>query len=97
MIYFFQCQEYVKIGTTTDLIRRRENIQICNPYEITCLGVMKGSYKEEREVHDMFKKYHLRGEWYILNQDITNYINKHIENIKLKEPSEFDCIDITKD
>jgi len=61
-VYFIRVGEYVKIGTSKNIERRRRDIETNNPYKVTLLWVDKELYEEEW--HIIFKHRLHRGEWY---------------------------------
>jgi len=70
-VYFIQCGEKgpVKVGKAKDVEIRRAELQTGNPAALIIRVVlvadseMNASYLE-REFHRLFKKYHIRGEWF---------------------------------
>ena len=76
MIYFITQQDkYVKIGYTGNSpVKRFISLQIGNPHKLTLWGAIQGDATEEAYLHRMFRKNHLRGEWYHLTTDIIKYM-----------------------
>ena len=65
-IYFISDGTYVKIGVATDIEKRLRALQIGNSNK---LNVIKKIYSDnvydvEKALHETFKKYRIRGEWY---------------------------------
>jgi len=58
--------KYVKIGYCMgdNLKERISSLQIGNPDELVCFGVLRGGMEQEKELHEKFKKLHYRGEWF---------------------------------
>lgn len=65
-VYFIQDVETgaIKIGVSLDPKARLSQLQIGHPYQLILLGVMPGSRREEVELHVMFERFHIRGEWF---------------------------------
>lgn len=79
MIYFIydSNNNAVKIGKTNkdSLYVRLSMIQVGNPNELTILGVMDGDLDKEQELHQEFKKYYIRGEWFTYSDEIKEYVS----------------------
>lgn len=90
MIYFYKTNNTVKIGVTTKLNNRVSSINTCNPYskDSEIILVLEGDREKEKEFHKKFKQYRINGEWFLLSDEIINFIsnNKHndINPIKKK-------------
>jgi hypothetical protein len=67
--------EAVKIGKTNNIFRRFRSFQIAHPNILELLA----TYPEniERKLHKLFKKYHIRGEWFEYSEEIKEWIDKH--------------------
>lgn len=76
MIYFIQASStpYVKIGFTKDVEKRRRNLQSENPHELKILGVCDGDRSVERHYHSVFKKLHIRGEWFQIGPELQKFL-----------------------
>lgn len=68
MIYFIQAGEYIKVGISSRKAwyHRLSNFQVSNPHEIRVLKLLKTSEprKDEARFHELLKMYHVRGEWF---------------------------------
>lgn len=64
----------VKIGFTTNVRSRLKGLSTGSPTEIEVLAVFPGTMADERELHQRFAKDHLRGEWFRLSPEITEFI-----------------------
>ncbi len=88
MIYFIR-QEYdslVKIGHTHDIKHRLSALQVSNGHKLEVILLIRGMFKEEQEIHDLFSDDKFRGEWYYFSDDIKNYIKSQYDNdIRLPE------------
>jgi hypothetical protein len=76
MMYFVANSEKVegKIGTSSDPEQRFSQLQIGNSAKLDLMGIMNGDKKTETDIRNKFKKYHIRGEWYKLNDEIIKFI-----------------------
>lgn len=61
-VYFIQCGEYIKIGSSSDISRRVKDIESDNPFKITLVKI--DNNHSEEYWHIKFKKHHHKGEWY---------------------------------
>ena len=74
MIYFITDYEYIKIGTTVDLLNRFNSLQSNNPKQLYVLATTEGSYKEEKELHNKFKNYRYNREWFYYSKEIKDFV-----------------------
>lgn len=74
MIYFIRSQEFVKIGYTDDLNVRLPQLQVGNPHNLELLLIYPGDIKVERELHSAFSKFHHSNEWFVLSEEIEQFI-----------------------
>ena len=72
MIYFLlnRVRNAVKIGSAVDVPRRLSQLQIGSPDPLELLGTSPGSLQEERELHQHFRCFHIRGEWFEAHPDL---------------------------
>ena len=82
MVYFItQGNEYVKIGYTNGVPNRRlGELQVGNPHELSIKLLLFGDDRMERAMHEQFKQYHCRGEWYYLSHELVEYIDSNIKS-----------------
>lgn len=74
--YFIQSGEFVKIGYSDKCIKKRlSSLQISSPFELILLAVIDSRQYTEKQLHSMFSKYHVRGEWFQLSDEIKTFIN----------------------
>lgn len=84
-IYFIldETNNAVKIGYTgRDIQTRKIDIERYNPGSIKILGAIKIGQKArtyENKIHETFKKYHIRGEWYRYEEEVRKSIEKLLE------------------
>jgi len=81
-IYFIQSGENgpVKIGQSEDPIARLEQLQTGNPEELKLLWVYEGDEYTEHEIHEMFKKDRVRGEWFKFTDELKTFVLKELKN-----------------
>jgi Meiotically up-regulated gene 113 len=66
MIYFMhipQCSA-LKVGLSNDPQRRLREAGTFSPHPVYLLGTIPGAEERERVLHEQFRDYHLRGEWF---------------------------------
>ena len=85
LIYFIHMENNMKvfkIGYTTDLKRRLEALQVAHPYSLHVYATIENvSKKQETELHHLFKKNHVRGEWFAITPDIIDLVCKNNTNL----------------
>lgn len=64
MIYFIRAGKTVKIGVSDNPNLRLRELQTGNPFRLKLLGVMAGEYMVEKELHSLFERFRLEGEWF---------------------------------
>ena len=79
MIYFIQQENYIKIGFTTNPIRRVNTIQVSLPIKLNVLLIIDGDVKLEKEIHNLFSTIRTRGEWFLFDSSIEDYIKSRIK------------------
>jgi hypothetical protein len=74
-LYFLECGEFVKIGTTKDIKYRLKELQCGNPYDvrIICFFANK-TFRDEFYIHAKLKEYRHCGEWFALPENMINEI-----------------------
>jgi hypothetical protein len=65
-VYFIQAgyDGPIKIGTAKNVEARKAELQTGNPRKLHVLGKRAGGRDVERELHDRFRAYRIRGEWF---------------------------------
>ena len=73
-IYLLKCGKFYKVGIATDPDSRRAACQTGCPHEIRLVASWKSTdaYKEERQIHELLKPYHHRGEWFRLPKSLVD-------------------------
>ena len=78
MIYFIQNTEtkHIKIGYSDNVRNRLSDLQISSPHELTILTICEGGIELEKELHNKFNDYYVRGEWFNPSEELINYVNE---------------------
>ncbi len=63
-VYFIAAAGHIKIGTTTDLLRRFKALQSANPESLTVLAAIPGDRAVEAALHESLMAYRVRLEWF---------------------------------
>lgn len=65
VVYFIGGAEGpVKIGSTVDVVKRLATLQTAHPQPLSVLATSRGGIAVEREYHQRFAAFRLRGEWF---------------------------------
>ena len=80
MIYFIQNEltKNIKIGYSNDPEKRIKSLKTSIPENISILKVINGSRIEEKQIHKMFDKYRITGEWFYENKEILEFIKRDV-------------------
>lgn len=81
-VYFIQCGDcngFVKIGTSYNPRKRWEHYQVGCPYVLKFIGIMYGSKQLEAKLHEMFRDYNVRGEWFEPVPELIEFIETNTE------------------
>ena len=87
MLYLLEDREYLKIGYAKDVNQRIKQHQISNLH-LKLLDTKIGTLRNEKELHQLCKKYRIQSEWYQNCSeviDIWNRYNSKLEISDLKE------------
>lgn len=89
MIYLIADKErkYCKIGHSKNPKNRLITLQIGSPVEVEIILTKEGTCETEKFLHEKFKQYKLRGEWFIFNTEIVDYIRNTVEIPKKRSNS----------
>lgn len=66
--------DLVKIGRTTDVERRLEELQCASPHALTLVGCIEGDH--EARIHRDLQNHHVGGEWFRLTPS-TEILRRH--------------------
>lgn len=77
-IYFLQHGEdgAIKIGFAKDIEKRIKQIQEISPVPLRLLAKIKGTMMKEAALHNRFKRYRLKNEWFTPASNLIEYIEK---------------------
>jgi predicted transcriptional regulator len=75
MIYLIVCEENktCKIGFSNLPEKRLSQLQTGNPNYLRLATVIQGSFKDEKILHEKFKKFKINGEWFSYSKEIKEY------------------------
>lgn len=69
-------REVVKIGLALDPVQRLNALQTGCPDKLELMAIRVNSSKEEeKDIHGLFEKHRLTGEWFTLSQEIVDFID----------------------
>ncbi|KKK88579.1 hypothetical protein LCGC14_2741700 [marine sediment metagenome] len=71
-VYFIQCNEFVKIGDTSNIEERFKSLQASNPYKLELLCCIDDC--TEKEFHEKFKNERIHGEWFKISGILKDFI-----------------------
>jgi hypothetical protein len=66
----------VKIGYTLNVESRLYQVRSSCPYYVRILFELPGSPRFEAELHSLFSKYKVRGEWFLVVGDLAAFIEQ---------------------
>jgi DNA-binding XRE family transcriptional regulator len=75
MIYFIKNTDFVKIGYTDDIYRRLSQLQVSSPKKLELLGLVEGTFEDEKKYHKKFNEFYSHGEWFYYSQKLDDYIS----------------------
>jgi hypothetical protein len=86
-VYFIQEGERgpIKIGLAMEPLKRLATLQTGHPRPLRLLRAVAGTARHERDVHMMFFKEHLRGEWFKPSKRLISYI-ENAEDFAMPAP-----------
>jgi hypothetical protein len=76
MIYFVETDGIVKIGFSKDPNTRLKDLETSMPHELNMILLIEGTMEDESAYHKRFEKDHIKGEWFALSYDITEFIQQ---------------------
>ena len=76
MIYFIKSESgHVKIGYTRNNVEGRLiSLQVGNPFKLSILKTIDFPQSQETLIHQNFDSARCQGEWFLLTEDILNFI-----------------------
>lgn len=76
-VYFVRSSNgTIKIGVSTDVMRRLASLQTANSARLTLLLIMPGTEEDEQELHRLFADERLRGEWFRPSRRLLRFIDE---------------------
>lgn len=76
LVYFIKKPDRIKIGLSKDPAKRLKALQTAQDYPLELLAVMEGGSPLEHMLHEYFSEYCVRGEWYMVTQEMLDFIEK---------------------
>lgn len=75
-VYFLQSDigGPIKIGCSSNIPRRAEEIQMYCPFRLVPIGTMDGDLIEEQKIHKQFERSRLHGEWFTDTPKLHQFI-----------------------
>lgn len=87
MIYLIQSGNFLKIGYTSDIVKRMKQYNTCNP-DYILLGITEGNREDEKRLHNKFSKLKHKNEWFYYNDSIL----KEFKSYGTVSDDEFFCM-----
>jgi hypothetical protein len=88
----------VKIGKTSGHVKRRlVALQTASPVELKCIGTVPGGSDAECILHTHFARLHVRGEWFRMDDEITEFLHQHNTYGEKKGASSRSVSDVIRD
>jgi hypothetical protein len=78
-VYFYRAGDYLKIGISLDVESRGRDLQTGCPVELRLIGKIAGNAIRERRLHELFKAFHYRAEWYRADSALLEFVKYLIE------------------
>ena len=88
MIYFISAGDGgpIKIGKCKVSVRKRiKTLQIGSAIKLVPIGQMEGSTQEEDEIHSVFDRYRIHGEWFNPAEELLSFIRANCTPIDMTE------------
>lgn len=85
MIYLVTCPDNntCKIGYSADPNKRVKALSTSSPFDLVLHSTITGEITDEKLLHDKFKEYNLRGEWFKLTTSIVDYFTNYTNDSSL--------------
>lgn len=77
-VYFFESEltKLIKIGYSSNVKKRRKQIEAMQGGKINTLKVILSSKKNEKYLHERFSHLKTHGEWFLPNQELLTFIKE---------------------
>jgi hypothetical protein len=69
----------IKIGVSSRPKKRLTTLQTANPTDLVLLGIIRGGEEVEQKLHERFKSFLIRGEWYRPDPELLKAIRQILE------------------
>jgi hypothetical protein len=84
-VYFAKFQDRIKIGHSVNPWARMSELKIAIP-DIELIFVLKGARSLEQDYHNKFNRFRIKGEWFLIKNELATFINENIKNTSQKLP-----------
>lgn len=86
-IYILKSGDYYKIGITTNIVRRKRELQTGNPIQLlfVCSSFFENAAEFENILHQAFDEYRVKGEWFNFPPEKLEEVIIFLENGNFKE------------
>lgn len=75
-VYFIRIGKCIKIGVSTNLKKRLKTFEGSSAENITLIACFDGSFRHEKLLHDIFKEYRVRNEFFRIDWFIMEFLEK---------------------
>lgn len=82
LIYLIACHDFVKIGIASDVKSRLAALALCNPYPLSVVAACPGGLADEKSLHEKFKAYRTRGEWFKVEGELASFMKRPSDNLR---------------
>lgn len=72
----------IKIGISSNVLKRFKILQVYCPYEMVLMGCISGIQKDELKIFSHLVKFRLHSEWFEYSIEVENYVHKLLQNGK---------------
>lgn len=76
---YFVCRKgdetMVKIGSTTDPLKRFSTLQTSSPELLEMIGLVVGSHAHERDIGLFLRDHKVRGEWFTVTPELKEFVD----------------------
>jgi len=69
-----------KIGTTTNPVRRWQQVQVHSPWDLRVFAILRGGFKLEALIHKSLEEYRTRGEWFAMSRQTMHRVLEELED-----------------
>lgn len=81
-IYFVRAwTEEIKIGSAIDLVKRISMLQTGHPQHFDLAALLFGPRQLERNLHEKFDEFRLRGEWFWPAEELKQFMREECINV----------------